>query len=183
MLWEWVGMNVIFNWSFMMMKSMMMMTSMSTALMSMGSCFGMNIYQQLVHMSMLSGKLKTRPNQTLYTKKLHSFFHRSHEYSSEALRLVVAIVRTLKHNQVCAPAQWKTHQTDLLKDCTVTGVVKKLGYASWEGWIRHSLNPIGCLFDTLTEACLIPEDRAKVKAVFKKLGKAGINLNASDWIT
>ena len=29
-----------------------------------------------------------------------------------------------------------------------------IGYASWEGWIGHSLNPIGCLFETLAESSL-----------------------------
>ena len=30
--------------------------------------------------------------------------------------------------------------------------------ANAEAWIGHSLDPIGCLFDTLTEASLVPED-------------------------
>ncbi len=32
-------------------------------------------------------------------------------------------------------------------------------YANQEGWIGHSLDPIGCLFDTLSEVCLTPEER------------------------
>ena len=32
-------------------------------------------------------------------------------------------------------------------------------YTCYEGWIGHSLDPIGCLFDTLSEVCLTPEER------------------------
>lgn len=31
-------------------------------------------------------------------------------------------------------------------------------HASTEGWIGHPLDPIGCLFDTLTEASIINEE-------------------------
>ena len=27
-----------------------------------------------------------------------------------------------------------------------------------EGWVGHPLDPIGCLFDTLAEASLVPDD-------------------------
>ena len=89
---------------------------------------------------------------------------KSHGFAREALRLAVAIVRTMKRNQVIAQAHWKQQQHVIMKECSVQGGVasKPGGYASWEGWIGHSLNPIGCLFDTLSEVCLTPEDRSRV---------------------
>ncbi|CAB4065002.1 Zinc finger SWIM domain-containing protein 6,Zinc finger SWIM domain-containing protein 5,Zinc finger SWIM domain-containing protein 4,Probable E3 ubiquitin-protein ligase HERC4 [Lepeophtheirus salmonis] len=70
---------------------------------------------------------------------------RSHGYASEALRLSVAV-----------------------------GYQKGLNTVLGKGWIGHALNPIGCLFNTLTEPCLIPEDRTKVPyhldPVFKENG-------------
>uniref|UniRef100_A0A0K2VCS0 ZSWIM4-8 C-terminal domain-containing protein n=1 Tax=Lepeophtheirus salmonis TaxID=72036 RepID=A0A0K2VCS0_LEPSM len=99
---------------------------------------------------------------------------RSHGYASEALRLSVAVVRTLKYNQIMDLEKWKERKEKILKDCTSTGVSKRPEYCSWEGWIGHALNPIGCLFNTLTEPCLIPEDRTKVPyhldPVFKENG-------------
>lgn len=68
----------------------------------------------------------------------------------------------MKQNQLIAQAHWKHQQNNIVKECSETGVTRKPGYASWEGWIGHSLNPIGCLFDTLSEVCLSAEDRAKL---------------------
>ena len=85
---------------------------------------------------------------------------KSHGFSREAIRLAVAIVRTMKCNQLIAQSQWKKHQNSVYKECSIQeGVAKRPGYASWEGWIGHSLNPIGCLFDTLAEACLSQDER------------------------
>ena len=87
---------------------------------------------------------------------------RSHGYTTEALRLAVSIVRTMKRTQLIAKSHWKQQQENILKECTATGVAKKPGHASWEGWIGHALNPIGCLFDVLTEPGLSSEDRTRV---------------------
>ena len=87
---------------------------------------------------------------------------RSHGYTTEALRLAVSIVRTMKRTQLIAKSHWKQQKENILKECTPTGVAKKPGHASWEGWIGHALNPIGCLFDVLTEPGLSSEDRTRV---------------------
>ena len=87
---------------------------------------------------------------------------RSHGYQCEALRLAVAIVRTMKRNQQLAIAHWRRQSHKLLKNCTKSGVARRPGYASWEGWIGHPMDPIGALFDTLAEASLIPEDRGRM---------------------
>ena len=87
---------------------------------------------------------------------------RSHGYTSEALRLAVAIVRTMKRNQQLALTHWRKQCHKILKNCTKSGVARRPGYASWEGWIGHPMDPIGALFDTLTEASLIPEDRGRM---------------------
>jgi len=87
---------------------------------------------------------------------------RSHGYTSEALRLAVAIVRTMKRNQQLALSHWRKQCHKILKNCTKSGVARRPGYASWEGWIGHPMDPIGALFDTLTEASLVPEDRGRM---------------------
>ena len=59
---------------------------------------------------------------------------RSHGYTTEALRLAVAIVRTMKRTQLIAQSHWKRQQESILQECTPTGVAKKPGmHASWEG--------------------------------------------------
>ena len=87
---------------------------------------------------------------------------RSHGYFSEALRLAVAIVRTMKRNQQLAMTHWRKQSHKILKNCTKSGVARNPGYASWEGWIGHPMDPIGALYDTLTEASLMPEDRGRM---------------------
>lgn len=77
---------------------------------------------------------------------------RSHGFAPEALRLAVAVVRSMKRNQLDAHARWKVAKM----------AAKKPMVSNWDGWIGHALNPIGCLFDTLIEACLGPEDKAKM---------------------
>ena len=61
---------------------------------------------------------------------------RTHGFHRESLRLAVAVARTMK-----------TRQLD--------------PSPVWEGWIGHTLNPIGCLFDTLIEPGLSAIDRAE----------------------
>ena len=38
----------------------------------------------------------------------------------------------------------------ILASCGVS--MPQIKVKSWEGWIGHSLNPIGCLFETLVDA-------------------------------
>lgn len=87
---------------------------------------------------------------------------RSHGYTGEALRLAVAIVRTMKRNQQLALSHWRKQSPRLLKHCTKSGVARRPGYASWEGWVGHPMDPVGALFDTLSEASLVPEDRGRM---------------------
>ena len=87
---------------------------------------------------------------------------RSHGYHAEALRLAVSIVRTMKRNQQLAIAHWRKQCHKILKNCTKSGVSRRPGYASWEGWIGHPMDPIGVLFEALAEASLIPEDRGRM---------------------
>ena len=87
---------------------------------------------------------------------------RSHGYNSEALRLAVSIVRTMKRNQQLAIVHWRKQSHKILKNCTMSGVARRAGYASWEGWIGHPMDPIGALFETLAEASLVPEDRGRM---------------------
>ena len=87
---------------------------------------------------------------------------RSHGYFSEALRLSVAIVRTMKRNQSVAMSHWRKQCHRVIKQCTKSGVARNPGYASWEGWIGHPMDPIGALYDILTEASLMPEDRGRM---------------------
>ncbi len=68
----------------------------------------------------------------------------------------------MKRTQLIAKTHWKQQQENILRECTATGVAKKPGHASWEGWIGHALNPIGCLFDVLSEPCLSNEDRLRI---------------------
>lgn len=87
---------------------------------------------------------------------------RSHGYHSEALRLAVSIVRTMKRNQQLAISHWRKQSHKSLKHCTKSGVARRPGYASWEGWIGHPMDPIGALFETLAESSLVPEDRGRM---------------------
>ena len=96
---------------------------------------------------------------------------KTHGLDKEAVRLAVAVVRTMKYNQLIAYTHWQQQQH--------SGATAQLGppslcYTSWEGWIGHSLNPVGCLFETLAEACVVPEDRAKAAPVHH-LGRAEIS--------
>jgi hypothetical protein len=68
----------------------------------------------------------------------------------------------MKTTQLIAKSHWKQQQETILRECTPTGVAKKPGHASWEGWIGHALNPIGCLFDALTEPSLSTEEKTKI---------------------
>ncbi|KAK2170592.1 hypothetical protein NP493_1146g00007 [Ridgeia piscesae] len=67
---------------------------------------------------------------------------RSHGYSDEALRLAVAVVETMKEQQ---------------KSLMSSGGQVA---AACDGWVGHTLDPIGCLYTTLTRASIVPEETA-----------------------
>ncbi|XP_029474705.1 zinc finger SWIM domain-containing protein 5 [Rhinatrema bivittatum] len=75
---------------------------------------------------------------------------RSHGYPKEALRLAVAIINTLRLQQQRQMEMYK--QKKELLQRSVTSVM------NLEGWVGHPLDPIGCLFLTLTEACHLEEE-------------------------
>uniref|UniRef100_A0A667X285 Zinc finger, SWIM-type containing 5 n=1 Tax=Myripristis murdjan TaxID=586833 RepID=A0A667X285_9TELE len=76
---------------------------------------------------------------------------RSHGYSREALRLAVAIINTLRLQQQRQMDIYKHQKKELLQ----RGVTST---TNLEGWVGHPLDPIGCLFTTLTETCRMDDD-------------------------
>lgn len=105
---------------------------------------------------------------------------RSHGYTREALRLAVAIINTLrlqqqrqmdiyKHQKKGAnglsvyfleEVQYRSHFSNastffLLSELLQRGVTST---TNLEGWVGHPLDPIGCLFITLTETCRMDDD-------------------------
>jgi len=110
---------------------------------------------------------------------------RSHGHQGAALRLAVAVVRTMKQQQLVAQRRWHESQqqqqqqhrsgassstANLVTPCTsrCTGGQTSLAVTSlvphtctgWsDGWVGHPLDPVGCLFDTLADASLIPDDQ------------------------
>lgn len=108
---------------------------------------------------------------------------RSHGHQGAALRLAVAVVRTMKQQQLVAQRRWHESQqqqqhrsaassssANLATPCTsrCTGGQTSLTATSmvphactgWgDGWVGHPLDPVGCLFDTLADASLSPDDQ------------------------
>ncbi|XP_018113820.1 zinc finger SWIM domain-containing protein 5 isoform X2 [Xenopus laevis] len=78
---------------------------------------------------------------------------RSHGYPKEALRLAVAIINTLRLQQQRQLEIYKQQKKELIQRNSTT-------ITNLEGWVGHPLDPVGCLFTTLTEACLSDEDSA-----------------------
>uniref|UniRef100_A0A8C4QF72 Zinc finger, SWIM-type containing 5 n=1 Tax=Eptatretus burgeri TaxID=7764 RepID=A0A8C4QF72_EPTBU len=75
---------------------------------------------------------------------------RSHGYMQEALRLAIAVGLTLRFQQEQQYENYRQQKKGcMLQKDTMTSV------ASTEGWVGHPLDPIGSLFDTLTEACRV----------------------------
>ena len=95
---------------------------------------------------------------------------RSHGYTAEALRLAIAIVRTLKQGQLQSQQRWEEQHARLLVNCTGSSVARNAAQvpSAAEGWIGHPLDPIGCLFDTLAEASLVPDDQNRSQYYFGK---------------
>ncbi|ETE72040.1 Zinc finger SWIM domain-containing protein 5, partial [Ophiophagus hannah] len=78
---------------------------------------------------------------------------RSHGYPKEALRLTVAIINTLRLQQQRQLEIYKHQKKELLQRGATT-------ITNLESWVGHPLNPIGCLFLTLTEACRIEDENS-----------------------
>uniref|UniRef100_A0A8C9U192 Zinc finger, SWIM-type containing 5 n=1 Tax=Scleropages formosus TaxID=113540 RepID=A0A8C9U192_SCLFO len=78
---------------------------------------------------------------------------RSHGYPREALRLAVAIINTLRLQQQRQLDIYKHQKKELLQRGVTTTT-------NLEGWVGHPLDPIGCLFETLTETCRLEDDNA-----------------------
>ncbi|XP_053549537.1 zinc finger SWIM domain-containing protein 5 [Bombina bombina] len=78
---------------------------------------------------------------------------RSHGYPKEALRLAVAIISTLRLQQQRQLEIYKQQKKELIQRNATT-------ITNLEGWVGHPLDPIGCLFTTLTEACRADEENA-----------------------
>ncbi|KAJ1169559.1 hypothetical protein NDU88_001452 [Pleurodeles waltl] len=78
---------------------------------------------------------------------------RSHGYPKEALRLAVAIINTLRLQQQRQLEIYKHQKKELLQRSATT-------ITNLEGWVGHPLDPMGCLFTTLTEACRFDDDNS-----------------------
>ncbi|CAH1988576.1 unnamed protein product [Acanthoscelides obtectus] len=68
-----------------------------------------------------------------------------------ALRLAVSVVRTMKQQQLIAQRKWHEGQQS-------SSSTSKLVVTNLDGWVGHPLDPIGCLFDTLSDASIIPDN-------------------------
>ncbi|XP_034048859.1 zinc finger SWIM domain-containing protein 6 [Thalassophryne amazonica] len=89
---------------------------------------------------------------------------RSHGYSREALRLAVAIANALRRQQQKQLEFFCTHKKELLHN-DVTSIT------NLEGWVGHSLDPIGTLFKTLLEIGRGFEDGAATPLDFSGSGR------------
>ncbi len=88
---------------------------------------------------------------------------KTHGYDAEALRLAASIAKSMKQRQALAFESWKKVSSSATIEAS--GVSRTSGsslHVSYDGWIGHSLNPIGCLFDILSEACVVTEDKSKL---------------------
>lgn len=89
---------------------------------------------------------------------------RSHGYRKEALRLAVAVVRTMKRQFKERMNEWHhSHRNSNSSNCpqlTQSGVAINPVYYNSEGWIGNLLDPIGTLFDTLAEASLLDSTKS-----------------------
>uniref|UniRef100_A0A672RG77 Zinc finger SWIM domain-containing protein 5-like n=1 Tax=Sinocyclocheilus grahami TaxID=75366 RepID=A0A672RG77_SINGR len=85
---------------------------------------------------------------------------RSHGYPREALRLAVAIINTLRLQQQRQLDIYKHQKKELLQ----RGMTNT---TNLEGWVGHPLDPIGCLFATLTETCRVEDDNTMDTGVYQ----------------
>ena len=88
---------------------------------------------------------------------------KTHGYDEDALKLAVAVARTLKHNQSVSHKHWLQNQENYATmQWSASGVARKPAFACPQGWIGHALNPLGCLFNTLVEPCILPDDKPRL---------------------
>ena len=88
---------------------------------------------------------------------------KTHGYEAEALRLAVTIAKTMRQNQALAHSHWVQNSENFSRiQWTASGVARKPAFASYQGWVGHALNPMGCLFNTLLEPCLLPDDKSRL---------------------
>lgn len=102
---------------------------------------------------------------------------RSHGHLEAALRLAVSVVRTMKQQQLVAQRKWHESQQSgstskstytTCKPCTsrcngqcsmICPTTSANAPANHDGWVGHPLDPVGCLFDTLSDASIVPDDQ------------------------
>ncbi|KAJ8925672.1 hypothetical protein NQ315_009518 [Exocentrus adspersus] len=105
---------------------------------------------------------------------------RSHGHMEAALRLAVSVVRTMKQQQLVAQRKWHESQQNsssssskTQSSCKLTACTSRCqgqcnsnscsttsinAPTNLDGWVGHPLDPVGCLFDTLADASVIPEN-------------------------
>uniref|UniRef100_A0A4W3I3H6 Zinc finger, SWIM-type containing 5 n=1 Tax=Callorhinchus milii TaxID=7868 RepID=A0A4W3I3H6_CALMI len=92
---------------------------------------------------------------------------RSHGYPKEALRLAVAIINTLRLQQQRQLEIYKHQKKELLQRGVTT-------ITNLEGWVGHPLDPVGCLFITLTEACRLEDETGmETPAIYQHVAVSG----------
>lgn len=79
---------------------------------------------------------------------------RCHGYRQSALRLAVAVVRTMRRQQFEWQCKWQREQDFVTTACSNSDVCPNPIHCNTEGWLGNPLDPIGSLFDTLAEASL-----------------------------
>ncbi|KAF2349650.1 hypothetical protein FHG87_019593 [Trinorchestia longiramus] len=85
---------------------------------------------------------------------------RSHGFAEAALRLAVAVARTLKHTQQQAYHWWTSGNRDAVIGRWQLPVDQQgtTQYQWYQPWLGHPLDPINSLYDCLAEASLVPDD-------------------------
>lgn len=116
----------------------------------------------------------------------------------------MAVVRTMKQQQLVAQRRWHESQqqqqhrsgassstANLATPCTsrctggqtsstATSVVPHACTGWGDGWVGHPLDPVGCVFDTLADASLIPDDQtSRTPSYFGKDEVIFLNLKKS----
>ncbi|XP_044744822.1 zinc finger SWIM domain-containing protein 4-like isoform X1 [Coccinella septempunctata] len=117
---------------------------------------------------------------------------KSHGHNEAALRLTVSVVRTMKQQQLVAQRRWHESQQNASSSsskadasCKTTACTSRCnGFCNanacsttsinapvnTEMWVGHPLDPIGCLFDTLADASVLPDDHTRSPSFLEILG-------------
>lgn len=123
---------------------------------------------------------------------------KSHGHNEAALRLAVSVVRTMKQQQLVAQRKWHESQQNASSSsskpdasCKTTACTSRCNgfcYANacsttsanapvnTEMWVGHPLDPIGCLFDTLADASVLPDDHTRSPSFLGNLQISIINV-------